>query len=127
MVRSAGVSFSVLVLMSAATVAASAVAQEQGQSVRAEKPDVVVRGQLPDRDSVSRSVYIGDLDLATPQGVAEMNKRIARAVNWICEIPAVIGHYRMAVERPCKEEGWASARPQMDRAVQLARNVALKR
>lgn len=120
MVRSAGVGFSALVFI--ATMAGSAFAWEQGQNVPAENPEVVVRGQLPDRDSVSRAVYIGDLDLATPQGVAELDKRVAKAVDWICEIPAVIGYYKKAVERPCNEEGWASARPQMDRAVQLARD-----
>ena len=127
MIRSAGVGFSALVLVSAAMMAGSALALEQGQNMQAENPEVVVRGQLPDRDSVSRSVYIGDLDLATTEGVAEMDKRVAKAVDWICEIPAVIGYYKEAAERPCSEEGWASARPQMDRAVQLAKNGAATR
>ena len=45
----------------------------------------------------------------------------------ICEIPAVVGYYKKAAERPCNEEGWASARPQMERAVQLARAEATAR
>ena len=127
MVRSARVGLSTLVLMSAAMMAGSALASGQGQNVQAENPEVVVRGKLPDRDSVSRSVYIGDLNLATPLGVAEMDKRVAKAVEWICEIPAVIGYYKNAVERPCTDEGWASARPQMDRAVQHAKDGVAER
>jgi len=124
--RSMGFRLSALTLMSVATFAGSAFASDQGQGGPAENPEVVVRGQLPDRDSVSRSVYIGDLDLSTPQGVAEMDKRVARAVDWICEIPAVVGYYKKAAERPCNEEGWASARPQMERAVQFAKETATR-
>lgn len=118
MAKSAGLL--AIILVSSVTMAASAPAFGQEQNVEAAAPEVVVRGRLPDRDSVSRSVYIGDLDLKTPQGVADMEKRVSRAVDWICEIPAVIGYYGKAAERPCRDEGWASARPQMDRAVQLA-------
>lgn len=121
MARSACVGLSSLIFFSAATMGTPALAWGQGDIMQAQDQEVVVRGRLPDRDSVSRLVYIGDLDLATPQGEAEMNKRVAKAVDWICEIPAVIGYYKKAVERPCNEEGWASARPQMDRAVQTAK------
>lgn len=120
--RSVCIGLSALMLASAATMTTSALALGQGQTVQAQDQEVVVRGRLPDRDSMTRSVYIGDLDLATVQGVADMEKRVAKAVDWICEIPAVIGYYKQAAERPCTDEGWASARPQMDRAVQLARN-----
>lgn len=119
--RSASVGLSALILMSTAMMAGSAFAWGQDQTVQADTQEVVVRGRLPDRDTVSRSVYIGDLELATPQGVAEMEKRVARAVDWICEIPAVIGYYKEAAERPCNEEGWGSARPQMDKAIELAK------
>jgi UrcA family protein len=94
------------------------VAQEP-QSVEA--PEIVVTGKASDKDVVTRVVKIGDLNLATDDGVAEMKKRVASAVDDICTIPAVVGYYRDKAEKPCREEGWASATPQMDSAQKKAR------
>src|SRR5512139_2353188 len=82
-----------------------------------EGPEIVVTGKASDKDVVTRAVSIGDLKLATDEGVKEMEKRVSAAVDDICSIPAVIGYYRQRAEKPCRDEGWASARPQMDRAV----------
>lgn len=104
-------------LMSAA-ILAPAVGQEQPPT---EGQEVVVTGKVSDKDQVTRVVRIGDLDLATDEGVKAMNKRVGAAVDEICSIPAVIGYYRDKAEKPCRDEGWASATPQMDRAMEKAR------
>jgi UrcA family protein len=86
-----------------------------------EGPEIVVTGKASEKDVVTRVVRIGDLNLATDEGVAEMQKRVASAVDDICAIPAVVGYYRDKAERPCRDEGWASATPQMDAALKKAR------
>lgn len=105
-------------MLASAALVHSASAQEP---VPAEGPEIVVVGKASDKDVVTRVVRIGDLDLATDQGVIEMEKRVRAAVDDICAIPAVVGYYREKAERPCRDEGWASAMPQMDRALQAAR------
>jgi UrcA family protein len=87
----------------------------------AEGPEIVVTGKISDEDQVTRIVKIGDLNLAIDEGVMEMQKRVGAAVDDICAIPAVIGYYRQQAEKPCRDEGWASAQPQMDRAMEKAR------
>jgi UrcA family protein len=87
----------------------------------AEGPEIVVTGKISDKDQVTRIVKIGDLNLAIDEGVKEMQKRVGAAVDDICAIPAVIGYYRQQAEKPCRDEGWASAQPQMDRAMEKAR------
>ncbi len=102
----------------AAAVASPIQAQEpeevQGQ-------EIVVTGKVAEKDVVTQVVKIGDLDLATDQGVKDMEKRVASAADYICAIPAVVGSYKQKSEAPCRDEAWAGARPQMDNAVQQAR------
>jgi UrcA family protein len=86
-----------------------------------EGPEIVVTGKASDKDVVTRVVKIGDLNLTTDAGVKEMQRRVAAAVEDICVIPAVIGYYRDKAEKPCRDEGWASAAPQIDSALQKAR------
>jgi UrcA family protein len=104
--------------LASAAILPSAIAQEP-QAV--EGPEIVVTGKASDKDVVTRVVQIGDLNLVTDDGVQEMERRVAAAVDDICAIPAVIGYYREKSERPCRDEGWASARPQMDSALKKAR------
>lgn len=86
-----------------------------------EGPEIVVTGKASVKDVVTRTVRVGDLDLKTDQGVAEMEKRVASAVDDICSIPAVVGYYGAKAEKPCRDEGWASARPQMDVLLKAAK------
>jgi UrcA family protein len=104
-------------LFTAATLSPAAA---QG-SQPAEGPEIVVTGKVSDKDVVTQVVRIGDLNLATEEGAAEMQKRVASAVDDICAIPAVVGYYRQKAEKPCRDEGWASAKPQMDKALSAAR------
>lgn len=86
-----------------------------------EGPEIVVVRQLPpSRDRLMRSVYIGDLDLKSAAGQQEMEKRVGQAVEYMCAVPTPIPGYGEEMARPCTDEAWASARPQMQQAVQRA-------
>ena len=106
------------VALMTAVLASPSIAQETSPPPGEE---IVVTGKRLEPGVEQRVVRIKDLDLATYEGVKEMEKRVAAAVDAICSVPAVIGYYSQKVEKPCRDEGWASARPQMDRAVEKAR------
>lgn len=105
-------------MLAAVTVVCPAQAQEGGQP---QGEEIVVTGKKAEKDVVTQAVKIGDLDLATDTGKQEMEKRVTSAVDYICAIPAVVGYYKQRAETPCRDEAWAGARPQMDRAVEQAR------
>lgn len=86
----------------------------QGQEI------VVTRKLPPSKDRLVRAVYIGDLDLKEETGRAEMQKRVGQAVDHMCAIPSPIPGYSEEMTAPCREEAWASARPQMEGAVARA-------
>ena len=106
-------------LVSASLIAfpALAVAQEQGADI------VVTRVLPPSKDRLVRVVYIGDLDLKADAGRQEMEKRVSDAVEHMCAIPSPIPGYKEEMERPCSDEAWASARPQMDNALKIGGSV----
>jgi UrcA family protein len=104
--------------LAAAAILSPVMAQEP-QAV--EGPEIVVTGKASEKDVVTRVVKIGDLNLVTDEGEKEMKRRVGAAVDDICAIPAVIGYYRDKAEKPCRDEGWASATPQMDSALKKAR------
>lgn len=87
----------------------------------AEGPEIVVVRQLPPSpDRLIRTVSIRDLDLKTDAGRKEMETRVGKAVEQMCAVPTPIPTYGEEMARPCTEEAWASARPQMEQAVQKA-------
>jgi len=93
-------------------VEAPAVAQDQ---------DIVVTRKLPpSKDRLVRAVYIGDLDLKAEAGRTEMEKRVGHAVDYLCEIPSPIPGQEKAMTAPCRDEAWASAKPQMEGALARA-------
>ena len=93
-------------------VEAPAVAQDQ---------DIVVTRKLPpSKDRLVRAVYIGDLDLKGEAGRTAMEKRVGQAVDYLCEIPSPIPGYEKAMTAPCRDEAWASAKPQMEGALARA-------
>jgi UrcA family protein len=108
------VAFLGLIFGSGPTVAQAPTTAVQEQEV------IVVRGLPPSRDRLMRAVYIGDLNLKTTAGQQEMENRVGRAVVEMCAIPSPIPSYGRKMTKPCRDEAWASARPQMDRAVQRA-------
>ena len=87
----------------------------------AQDEDIVVTRKLPpSRDRLVRAVYIGDIDLKAEAGRAEMEKRVGQAVDFLCEVPSPIPGYEKAMTKPCREEAWASAKPQMEGALARA-------
>ena len=100
-------------------IAAPAVGQPADTS-RAEAPIVVIGKLRPSSDLIVRTVSIRDLDLKAAAGRQEMEKRVGQAVDSMCAIPVPIPTYGAKMEKPCRDEAWASARPQMDDAVRLA-------
>lgn len=94
---------------------ATAVAQAQDEG------DIVVTRKLPpSKDRLVRVVYIGDIDLKDAAGRTEMEKRVSKAVDYMCAIPSPIPGQEKAMTAPCREEAWASARPQMEGAMARA-------
>jgi UrcA family protein len=106
--------------VAALAVAVPAAAQSL-QAATQDLPPIIVVGQLrPSPDMIVRTVSIGDLDLKSVAGKQEMEKRVSAAVDSMCSMPAPIPSYGPVMEKPCRDEAWASARPQMDAAVQRA-------
>jgi UrcA family protein len=89
----------------------------------AQPQEIVVTGKkVPEGyHAVKRTVSIKGLDLSTPAGAAEMEKRVATAVEWICQSHLAVGKEEQRDSKLCSDFAWASARPQMDRALHAAR------
>lgn len=85
-----------------------------------EAPIVIIRKLPPSPDVLVRTVYVADLDLKSAAGQQQMEKRVGKAVEDMCVIVSPLPSYKGPLERPCRDEAWASARPQMDLAVRAA-------
>lgn len=82
---------------------------------------IVVTGKIPQSsDILVRTVFIGDLNLASAAGQQEMEKRVGKAVDDMCAVIAPLPSYKGQMEKPCRDEAWASARWQMNDAVKHA-------
>ena len=82
---------------------------------------VVTSKKVPEGfEPVQKVVKIGDLNLATTAGVAEMEKRVSQAVNSICRAPVGAPYWEERDSKMCRDFAWESARPQMDRAIRKA-------
>ncbi len=89
----------------------------------AQQQEIVVTGKMKIPEGyqpVKRNVSIKGLNLATPAGVTEMEKRVRNAVEWICESHRARGKEEKRDAQLCTDYAWASARPQMNRAIQRA-------
>jgi UrcA family protein len=91
-------------------------AQTQGEG-----PTIVITRKIPPSADVwMRVVHIGDLNLRSSAGQQEMEKRVATAVDDICTIPTPLPSYKGRMEKPCRDEAWSGARPQMTEAIHRA-------
>lgn len=100
-------------------------AAAQSSDPHAQDSSIVVVGKLrPSPDVIVRTVFIGDLDLKSAAGNEEMELRVGRAIDSMCNIPSPLPSYGPKMEKPCRDEAWASARPQMDSALQEARSTS---
>ncbi len=93
---------------------------QPAQSAVQEAPIVIIRKLPPSPDVMMRTVYVADLDLKSPARRQGMEKRVGKAVEDMCVIVTPLPSYKGPMEQPCRDEAWASARPQMDSAVRAA-------
>jgi UrcA family protein len=80
-------------------------------------------------DRVARHVSYADLNLASPAGETTLNRRVDVAVADLCldATGANDGSFTFkAAMMRCSGSAWNQARPQIDRAVQRAREIASK-
>ncbi len=108
-----------IALFGASIGAASAVAQVP-QTPTTEQSIIVTHKLVPSPDLIVRTVFIGDLDLKSVAGQKLMEKRVNDAVEEMCAVPNPIPTQGRNMSRPCRDEAWASARPQMDQAIKRA-------
>lgn len=84
---------------------------------------VVVTGHAPDEIIIRRYVSYRDLNLATSVGEKILVKRVGFAVREVCdeaiEEPAIA-----SLAKKCRSSSWRDAKPQIDRAVLRARQIA---
>jgi len=81
---------------------------------------LTIIGRAP--EVVTRHVGYADLNLASSDGVRTLNGRVGSAVNAVCtEAVGREDHFTM---QDCAVHSWGSARPQIARAVQRAREIA---
>ena len=82
----------------------------------------------PSNDTVIRRVSYADLNLSTNAGEQLLNKRVGGAVNSVCEEATefATGSFQAkGARRACSLAAWDGARPQIQRAVDRAREIAL--
>lgn len=90
----------------------------------AQQPDIMVTGKIivpRGFELVKQVVDITDIDLATPAGERELERRVGTAVSTICPTPPRPAHWEERDRRLCTETAWASARPQINQAIQKIR------
>jgi UrcA family protein len=103
------------VTLAGLAIAVPAVAKDQ-------KP-VVVTGPEPDEQMVRRLVSYRDLNLATAAGESVLVKRVGYAVREVC-YEAVEERANLSLTVACRGDSWRGAKPQIDRAVLRARQMA---
>ena len=68
------------------------------------------------------SVRYADLDLATPDGVARLDRRIRVAVSAVCGTADIRDLSRAALVRQCRDNAMTGAAPQIASAIERARD-----
>lgn len=102
-----------------AAMAAGAIAQDVPLT---REDEIIITGRrLTEGEVVRRLVPIGDLNVATFEGEREMERRVGEAVTVLCALTTPLPGYESRLNRSCRDEAWASARPQMIQAVERAR------
>ena len=66
-----------------------------------------------------REVRYRDLDLSTPAGAAALHSRVRRAIDVMCADPSGPSP-AVVIDRDCREQAWASVRPQLDATLTAA-------
>jgi UrcA family protein len=97
------------------------IAGTAGAALAKSQPDVKVIGHLPSAEIQTERVSFADLNLASPGGVRRLNDRIGGAVSRVC---FAFDYVKSSIKADCDEAAWNGARPQMDRAIMRARQIA---
>jgi UrcA family protein len=71
-------------------------------------------------EAKTKAVSFGDLDLTKPKGVRTLKRRVADAVERVCDPAKRMTVYEQQVYRVCAAEATANAHAQVERAVQVA-------
>jgi UrcA family protein len=66
-------------------------------------------------DAPQAVVNYSDLNMSTPAGRAELQQRLAHAVDQVCPASAQRGLDRQIVYDNCRKQAWESIRPQLAR------------
>lgn len=82
----------------------------------------------PSPDLVVRHVSYADLNLAVSSGEHTLNRRVGNAVTSVCNEavgPDTLNLASTIANMRCSRSAWDGARPQIARAVQRAREIAM--
>jgi len=101
--------------------AGMALALTLGMSGTASAKDVTVRAAPPE-GALSERVRYADLDLASSLGVEALSTRVGGAVTRVCS--PLDQRSTFSEHGACKSFAWNGARPQMERAIARARELA---
>lgn len=71
-------------------------------------------------EAKTKAVSFADLDLTKPKGVRTLKRRIADAVERVCDPAKRMTVYEQQVYRVCAAEATADANAQIERAVRVA-------
>jgi UrcA family protein len=104
-------------IMCGAVLAASAAITAAASPVEARTRPIVVTG--PSQDMVTRHVSYRDLNLASLPGERTLNRRVRGAVVGVCSEIA-LSHDDIN----CRSDLWAATLPQINRALNRAREIA---
>jgi UrcA family protein len=86
------------------------------------KPVIVRAEPLTDVISIRRVGY-RDLNLASADGEKMLNRRVRSAVSEVC-YDATGPNPLLSLQQSCRADSWGRAKPQMDLAMQRARDIA---
>ncbi|MCJ2177553.1 UrcA family protein [Novosphingobium album (ex Hu et al. 2023)] len=90
----------------------------------AQQTDIMVTGKIKvprGFELVKQVVDITDIDLASPGGERELERRVGTAVSTICPTAPRPAHWEERDRKLCTDTAWASARPQMNQMIQKVR------
>lgn len=79
--------------------------------VAANPPSIEVR---------TRTVSYGDLNLATPHGIATLDQRLSGAIRELCGQPSPQGLGAFRAQRRCRSQAWDGVNTQRNQAIASA-------
>lgn len=107
-------------------VAAAVCLASSAPAAIAQDSDIVVtapRDVPPGTEPVSKAVKIGDLDLSTDEGEAEMRKRVNAAIKHICWSHPKPARWQVRQSEECDAFAREGAETQMEAALARARGI----